>query len=56
VFNGRWTTSNAGDLFFFDLATNRKSLATCKMKEPMSNPPEKISPLAYENPDFLNSP
>ncbi|MCU1270959.1 MAG: hypothetical protein JWN74_2253 [Acidobacteriaceae bacterium] len=22
----------------------------------MSNPPEKISPLAYENPDFLNSP
>jgi uncharacterized protein (TIGR00730 family) len=26
------------------------------MKEPMSNPPEKISPLAYENPDFLNSP
>jgi uncharacterized protein (TIGR00730 family) len=26
------------------------------MKELMSNPPEKISPLAYENPDFLNSP
>lgn len=26
------------------------------MKEPMSNPPEKISPLAYENPEFLNSP
>src|SRR3984893_7674117 len=26
-------------------------------KEPMSNPPErKIAPLAYENPDFLNSP
>jgi uncharacterized protein (TIGR00730 family) len=27
------------------------------IKEPMSNPPErKIAPLAYENPDFLNSP
>src|SRR5438045_4699066 len=27
-----------------------------KTKEPMSNPPPKIAPMAYENPDFLNSP
>src|SRR5438874_2661146 len=27
-----------------------------KTKEPMSNPPPKIAPLAYENPQFLNSP
>src|SRR5256885_5029555 len=27
-----------------------------KTKEPMSNPPPKIAPMAYENPEFLNSP
>src|SRR5437764_12018457 len=27
-----------------------------KTKEPMSNPPPKIAPMAYENPLFLNSP
>jgi uncharacterized protein (TIGR00730 family) len=32
-------------------------MSTDQTKEPMSNPPErKIAPLAYENPDFLNSP
>src|SRR5438067_4548805 len=27
-----------------------------KTKEPMSNPPPKIAPMAYEDPEFLNSP